>query len=151
MKKIAALAGAGAMLLAMAGPALGGLDWFGGSSSLTVRNSALVINKTETEAETGDNETGGGGFIWTGNAYASALVGNDVNNTFVAGCDCYDDVTVRNSAFVYNNTETEAETGDNETGGGRRHRRGGGGVIFTGNAGATSVVTSFVNWTSVGI
>jgi len=153
MKKLTALAGAGAMLLGMAGPAFAGLsDWFGGSSSLTVRNSALVINKTETEAETGDNETGGGGFIWTGNAYASALVGNDVNSTFVAGCDCYDDVTVRNSAFVYNNTETEAETGDNDTGGGRHHsRHGSGGVIFTGNAGATSVVTNFVNWTSVGI
>jgi hypothetical protein len=159
MKRIAAIAGAGAMLLGMAGPAFGIFwgDW-GSDSQLTVNNHAYVINKTETEAETGDNETGGshptfsffggggggsqGGAIFTGNAGATAMVGSDVNRTVVAGCDCYDMVTINNGAFVYNKTETEAETGDNETGGG--------GWIMTGNAGASSMVQNFVNWTMVG-
>lgn len=150
MKRIAALAGAGALLLSMAGPAFGGFDWFGSDSSLTVNNHALVINKTETEAETGDNESSGG-WIMTGNAGATSLVGNQVNYTEVWGCDCYDDVTVNNGAFVYNDTETEAETGDNDTGGSRRRRhRSSGGAIFTGNAGATSVVENLVNFTLIG-
>ena len=153
MKKAIALASAGALLLAstgfvMAGRRHGGRG--GSDSELNVYNGALVINKTETEAETGDNDTGGGGFIWTGNAGATSMVLNDVNWTAV-GCDCYDEVTVLNLAFVYNDTETEAETGDNDTGGGRRHRRGGhGGTIFTGSAGATSMVSNFVNTTLVG-
>jgi len=150
MKRIAALTGAGALLLGMAVPALAG-HYRRGSDELTVLNLGVVVNNTETEAETGDNEAGSKGWIMTGNAGAGASVFNDVNYTAVAGCGCYDDVKILNGAFVWNDTETEAETGENEVGGGHHHRRSrGGGMIFTGDAGATSAVSNFVNTTLVG-
>jgi hypothetical protein len=152
MKRYAALAGAGALLLSMAGPALGWGGHHRSKDELKIANLAVVVNKTETEAETGENMVMGKGLIMTGNAGATAYVGNDVNYNAVAGCGCYDEVKIFNGALVWNDTETEAETGENMVMGGRKTRRHhrSGGTIITGNAGATSVVENFVNWNMVG-
>lgn len=144
MKKLAALAGAGAMLLGMAVPAFG---WWGGGSALNIYNDATVTNRTYTKAYTGNNGVGGmfGGSIFTGAAGATALVANDVNSSVVATCDCYDEINIYNGASVYNKTYTRADTGDNGVGG-----MFGGGWVGTGAAGATSVVDNLVNFTLVG-
>jgi hypothetical protein len=147
-KKIAALAGAGVLLLSMAGPAFGIFDWGGSSSELNIYNGASVTNRTYTKAYTGDNGIGGmfvKGSIWTGAAGATALVANDVNSSVVASCDCYDTINIYNGASVYNKTYTKADTGDNGVGG-----MWNGGWIHTGGAGATSVVDNLVNFSLVG-
>ena len=152
MKKLAAIAGAGAMILAMAGPALG--TYYGGynTSELDIHNSAFVMNNVTTKAYTGDNEVGGkilfgwGGKIETGNALAGSYSLNDVNST-LAGCNCYDDVDIHNHAFVSNRLYTKADTGDNEIGG----MFVGGGWIDTGNAGSESVVDNLVNFSVLGL
>ncbi len=151
IKKVLAIAGAGAILLSMAGPAFGwGWSW-GGSNDLDIDNHAFVVNKVYTRADTGDNSIGGryvfGGSIRTGAATAGTDVLNDVNSSFV-GCDCVDgDVDIDNGAFVYNRVKTRADSGDNRIGG----KFVGGGSITTGAAGAGSIVTSLVNYSVVGM
>ena len=82
MKKALALAGAGAMLLAVAGPALG--CWWCGSNDLNINNGASVINNVTTQASTGYNGVGGfGGRIRTGGAGATSVVDSLVNFTMV--------------------------------------------------------------------
>jgi len=119
-------------------------------SKLMVSNMARVTNEVETEAETGENALYGkyvrGGRIVTGSANAASVLTNDVNRT-EAGCDCYDNVKVRNRASVDNYLETEADSGDNEISARRSLR---GGMIRTGNAGAASDVMNVVNTVMLG-
>jgi len=135
MKKIAALIGAGAMLLSVAVPALAVYRPPRRLSS----NLAIVTNTTTAEAYTGGNSVGnnstvgqyGGGNsagatqtnnvgITTGAAEADAT-GVVVANTKV-GCGCYQPTCGRcgsgdsNTAFVKNNTEAYAGTGGNSVG-----------------------------------
>jgi hypothetical protein len=149
MKKALALAGAGALLLTMAGPAFGNWWWMGGND-VDIDNHAFVMNDVYTKADSGDNSIGGkyvwGGSIRTGAATAGSTVGNDVNSSFV-GCACDKDVDIDNHAFVMNDVYTKADSGDNSIGG----KCVGGGTIVTGAAGAGSVVTNFVNWSTIGL
>jgi len=153
VKKLVALTGAGAMLLATAGPALAYRHyhhWWSRSDDVSISNYASVYNTVYTQADTGDNRIGGrcvlGGEIETGTATAKSDVLNQVNSNEVS-CGCDGDVGVRNSARVRNTVTTRADTGDNSVGG----RMVFGGAIGTGNAGATSIVTSVVNTNLVGL
>ena len=148
MKKALALAGAGVILLSMAGPSFGtGGGWWGGDD-VNIYNRASVINNVVTQASTGYNSVGGllvCGRIRTGAAGATAIIGNDVNLNQV-GCDgCDGDVEIHNNAYVRNNVLTQASSGYNRVGGLLV-----GGMIRTGAAGATSMVTNFVNTNIVG-
>jgi len=148
MKKALALAGAGAMLLAVVGPTFG--FWWGGNE-VEIDNHAKVYTKVYTTADSGDNEIGGkmvfGGKIVTGAATAGSEVYNDVNSS-VLGCkDCSGSVEIDNHARVYTKVYTKADSGDNEIGG----KIVGGGKIITGAAGAGSLVTNIVNFTMVGV
>jgi len=134
MKKIAALIGAGAMLLSVAGPAFAHRSYHQQTG-----NVAIVTNTTVADAYTGENsvgnstkvgQLGGGNFagatqtnnvsINTGAANADAT-GVVVANTKV-GCGCYQPTCGRcgsgdsNTAFVKNNTEAYAGTGGNSVG-----------------------------------
>ncbi|MFC1727295.1 hypothetical protein ACFL0Y_02110 [Patescibacteria group bacterium] len=148
VKKIASLAGAGALLATMAVPAFG--MWFG-SNDVNIGNWAVVKTKVSTKADSGDNYLGGmmvyGGSIRTGAAGATSLVTNDVNETFVGCNDCDGDVNVGNWAVVKTRVRTKADTGDNYLGG----MCVGGGSIVTGAAGALSDVWSVVNYSMVGV
>lgn len=149
--KLVTAGAAAALFASSAMPALAfGGDWgWGGRSNdeLTLRqkNTAVVVNSVETEANSGDNEIGGGKLVFqkTGDAMAAAEVTTMANSNVagVAGCGCFDDVTIkqRNSAFVFNKVETEANTGDNEIGGGRFVMQ------KTGDALAASSVATIVN------
>ena len=147
VKKLIA-AGAGALMLAST-PAFA-WHWWGGSDDLTVSNHAWVKNTVITTADTGDNSIHGkyvfGGDIDTGDALAGADVLNQVNYTEVAGCDCFDDVTIRNRAGVRNFVYTSADTGDNSIHGKLVF----GGDIDTGDALAGAFVTNVVNTNIVG-
>ena len=154
MKKALALAGAGALLLSVALPVLGycmGPFCFGDDGGdLTIDNCARVYTKVYNKADTGDNSIGGkyvrGGSIKTGAADATARVYNDVNSS-VIGCDCIDgDISIDNHARVKTRVYNKAYTGDNSIGG----RCVSGGRIRTGDAGATALVDSLVNFTMVG-
>ena len=150
MKKALALAGAGAILLSVAGPAFG-MFWWMGSDDVTIGNMAIVSNKVTTKADSGDNSIGGkcvfGGTIRTGAASAYSNVGNEVNGSRIACVGCDGDVDIHNNmGFVTNRVWTKAASGDNRIGG----MFVGGGSITAGAAGATSIVTNFVNPTVVG-
>ena len=121
MKKIAALIGAGAMLLSVATPAFGW--WWGGSDNTAyVNNSAVAVANTGGNSQSnvadvvfggGVNVNGANGnrTIYTGDAdaYAGALV---VANTHVGCTLCgvpHDD----DIAGVNNGASAGAYTGDN--------------------------------------
>lgn len=146
MKKIASLVGAGALVLGMAIPtfAFGG-GWFDWSSSeATVKNYAWVDTNTSTSANTGWNISMKswffGGTVETGGAFAGSDISNRVNWNSI-GCDCYDDLYVKNFADVDTNTSTSANTGWNDSFGGS---------VFTGGAEAQGLVSSVVNTNIVG-
>lgn len=149
MKKALALAGAGAMLLAVVGPAFGTFWWMG-SDDVTIGNYAMVFNDVSNKADSGDNSIGGmcvfGGSIKTGAATANAYVGNDVNGSAVGCVGCDGDVDIHNFAFVTNDVHNKADSGDNRIGG----KFVGGGSITTGTAGASSIIENFINWSVVG-
>ncbi len=152
-RKLAALAGAGALLLSVAGPAFAGFPYYHPkpSGGIDIDNHAFVLTKVSTTADSGDNEIGGkivkNGTIVTGAAGALAAVSNDVNSS-VLGCKrCTGSVDIDNHAFVSTKVYTKADSGDNEIGG----KIVKGGLISTGAAGATSIVDQFVNYTQVGI
>lgn len=162
VKKIAAVGASAVMFLASATPAFATWDWwdwFHSEDTLVVHNEDTdVTANVWTKANTGGNEvTGGehhgwwwwhhggeeGGSVETGNAQALAEVGQSVNLTDVAGCGCFDDVTVHNDdTDVLANVWTKANTGWNTVTGA--------GTIATGNAGAGSLVEQMVNVTVVG-
>ncbi len=135
MKKLASLAAAGALLLGMAAPVFG-CWWCGGGDDVTINNHAWVSSRVRTHANTGRNSTKFGGSIGTGPAAATAVVVNDTNYNEV-GCDCADDVTINNHAWVSSRVKTRANTGRNSTTFC--------GSIGTGAANASSIVTNLVN------
>ncbi len=142
VKKAIAFGAAGLMLLSVAGPAMG--MW-------NIHNYGLVSNSVRTKADSGDNMIGGmwvcGGSIRTGAASAYANVGNDVNSTGIGGCvGCFGG-NIYNGGVVSNWVKTKADSGDNMISGGMV----GSGSINTGAASATSVVTSFVNYSLIGM
>ena len=142
-KKIAALAGAGVLLLSMAGPAFGIFGLFG-SDDLVINNiNTSLVNRVMTSANTGLNSSLFGGLIMTGPAGATSMVTNGVNES-VVGCGCFDDVTINNTHTTLNSVvTTSANTGLNHGG-----MFGG---IGTGAAGATSMVSNWVNTSFVGM
>jgi len=130
MKKAIALAGAGAFLLGAVMPVLAGCQ---GGRCMRDRttwdvNVALVENEAEAEADTGDNEQYGtassfGGdaaasqVILTGNAVAGATAVTVANTDLSCRCrrdPCECKQNHVDFAWVENEAEAEAETGDNE-------------------------------------
>ncbi len=150
IKKALAIAGAGAVLLSMAGPAFGMGWWWMGGDDVTIRNVGTVNNTITNSANTGHNDIGGmcvhGGRILTGGASATANVGNDVNSNGIGCFSCDGDIDIYNTGLVNNRVTNRANTGYNHIGG----MFVGGGLISTGNAGASTLVTNFVNTNMVG-
>jgi len=179
-KKILVGLTSAALLASIAAPALA-TGCFGPwcfpqtSSDITVNlsNDANVSNDVVVVASTGDNEIGGGrtrsregssggsGLIMTGDAWAEAIVTNQVNSNdtkIEAPCaDCNGDVALNidSDANLSNRVKVIADTGDNELScgcgsSGGCHRggdRGGsrGGVIMTGDAGSYADILNIVN------
>lgn len=164
MKKAIALAAVAAFALS-ATPALA---WNFGGSDITVTNSssAYVSNDVNTSASTGGNDANGGykggngGWIMTGGALSTSIVGNDVNNNYVSvktNCGCKGDISVSNNSYkavVKNDVDTSAKTGYNDANGGAGSsgwlwwggsNGGNGGAIVTGNAVAGAQVGTFAN------
>lgn len=126
INKIAAIAGAGAILLASATPALakGNYNWFGGEY-----NSAVVLNSANSSANTGYNgqynqATGTfSGKVEVEHAYNTLSTGSAVSsataltaaNTQVgcSVCNFYMGGAKYNSAFVTNGAASAANTGYN--------------------------------------
>lgn len=150
MKKILAVAGAGAILLSVAGPAFGMGWWWSGGDGVDINNWARVRTSVTTKADSGDNDIGGmfvcGGSIRTGNVVARSYVTNDVNSSLVGCVGCEGDVDIENHARVYTRVYTKADSGDNKLGG----MLVGGGRIRTGDATAWSDAFSVVNLSVVG-
>ena len=148
MKKIAVLILVLAMGFAFANSAKA--TWFWSDDDLTISNWGMVSNDVFTKADSGDNSIGGafvnGGTIDTGNVTAVAQLTNNVNSSLVAGCNCFDDVTIRNGGMVFNDIYTKAYSGDNSIHG----MFVGGGLIDSGNAEAGSIIENVVNFTLVG-
>ena len=157
MKKIAALAGAGALLLSLAGPAFGcsifdgWTNCGGGSDDVTIHNKARVCTSVTTKADSGDNDIHGkyvwGGKIKTGLADATTWVKTQVNYNEVACPGCEGDVDIWNKAKVKTRVYTKADSGDNDIHG----KCVGGAKIKTGGATAYSDVMSLVNFNLVGV
>jgi len=152
LRKLAALAGAGALLLAVAGPALAwGYGGGGSSGGLDIKNWASVVTNVYTKADTGDNTISGfkvsGGKIRTGDAVASSGVYTEANTTLLSGCEDCGSVKINNGASVQTTVTTKADTGDNTISGFKVS----GGKIWTGGAEAGSLVNNVVNFTSVGV
>lgn len=150
MKKIAALVGAGALVLALVVPAMAYRGRTTGRVEIE-NEDVTVVNKVETKADTGDNSIGGkcvgGGSITTGNASAISMVYNDVNTSEIACRGCRGNVEIENEdVTVRNRVETKADTGDNRIGG--KYVKSG--TIRTGVAYAYSDVYSLVNYSVVG-
>jgi len=134
------LSGVGALALLAAVGATSVSAW---SILSSTSNSAVVINDVEVEANSGDNSqrtsgrssTGGlmnsgdsavrgRNSMTTGDAYATAEVATEANND----CGCEGDMLLsssRNRAFVVNDVEVEAESGDNSQSTRGRSRTGG--------------------------
>lgn len=163
-KKLAVGAAGAALFLSAAVPAFAHGGWWHHHSEdeLTIENrNTNVTTTTFTAANTGLNYTGGGfdgggfdgfggggwhhrraGDIDTGDAVAISDVGVSVNYTEVAGCGCFDDVSVTNgNTNVTTRTVTLANSGLNRTGSGD---------IDTGDAVAMAYVVAAVNTTVVG-
>lgn len=159
-KKLAAGAVAGAALLAVVTPAFASRGYH--HHPRQEDELEIVIDNTDvdasvmTVANTGFNYAGGNsgprphghhgwgnrGDINTGNALAYSEVTQDVNYVSVAGCGCFDDVTVDiDNTDVDARVLTLANTGFNRTRGGD---------IDTGRAEAGSKVTQLVNTVVVG-
>lgn len=144
----------GVAFFAAATPALAG--WWS-NDELYVKNAdTYVKNVVDVKADTGDNEIGGkyvGGWFGkgpkmvTGDASAYLELSNVVNATSVAGCGCFDDVTVKNwDTTLKNYIDVKADTGDNEMHGYKVTA----GKIKTGNAAAAAVIANVVNTMSLG-
>ncbi|KKS12729.1 MAG: hypothetical protein UU67_C0043G0003 [Candidatus Daviesbacteria bacterium GW2011_GWB1_41_5] len=142
IKKLATVGAAGGLLLASAVPAFALFD-----DDLVIGqgNTAIVTNNVGANANTGLNGVGGGKFVMvkTGDALAIAGASTTANKNVavVAGCNCFDDVTVGqgNTAIVTNNVGANANTGLNGVGGGKIV------VVWTGGAQSQATVSNVVN------
>jgi len=149
MKKIAALVGAGALVLALVVPAMakGKKD-----SEVKIENeNTTVVTTVTTRANTGGNEVHGmcvrGGKIVSGEATAGSFVSSDVNSSEVGCKGCGGKVEIKNkNTTAVTGVTTRANTGNNEMGG----KYVSGGTIRTGDASAYSTVYSLVNYSVVG-
>ena len=156
----------------------GGNSADGGNAYNSVSGGSVYYSDDDNTAGNGRNKAvgGDGGFIYTGNAIATSLVVNDVNNTTTkikADCGCKGDITVtnKNKAYVTNAVITDADSGDNTADGGKAKNRvsggsvewssddniagndgnkahgGNGGEVWTGNADSLASVVNVVNTT----
>ena len=153
MKKIAALVGAGALVLALVVPAMArrGGGGGGGTSPSTggvdITNQASVTTTVSATADSGRNSIGGicvrGGNINTGRASSGSIAEVYVNTNKVKdGCTvCGSNVKVSNGATVNTTVSTTANTGYNSISG----MGVGGGSVSTGNANAESEAYVVVN------
>lgn len=132
IKRIAAIAGSTALLLATVAPVGATWGWGGWgqqSSDITVdvQNSAYLDVTTKAESETGDNwqnvsgkgKVTGVNDLLSGDAssFAYALVAaNQTTVDVLKDCGCKGDVdvTVGNRAMLDVYTKSESETGDND-------------------------------------
>lgn len=181
MKKIAAILGAGAMLLAIAGPAFARDSHHSQQGN---SNVAFVTNTTSSGAFTGNNGVGNGATVRKADVKGNVSVtgDNSVNtgaadslavgvvaaNT-VVGCstcnrrDSHSTSSTSNVAFVNNETTSVASTGDNAVGNGatiskadvggsqERHHRGGSSNGGVSVSGNNSVNTGAADSTAVGV
>ena len=151
MKRLIAIAGAGAMFLATATPAFAGDHrWFRmGGDYANVTNTAVAT------ANTGDNDQDnwgkGDNIMFTGDAYAGATAVT-IANTHVSDCGCRDLGLWfhKDRANVTNTAVATANTGDNDQdifGSRTRHHSRGGGdnYLETGMAGAEADAWTVVN------
>jgi hypothetical protein len=121
-----------------------GENWAGGSKGGKGGNGGDIGGGAEgsTTGNGGNGGNGGtGGTIETGNAHttAGAVTVANTNITRIGGegcgCEGGGDVKVknRNKAFVWNDLESKADTGDNKAGGSKGGKGGNGGDIEGGN------------------
>lgn len=147
MKKFAGLMGAIAMLLVVTAPAAA--FWWMGSDEATVKNYAWVKTDAKAKTNTGFNTvTGGmvgGGSVLTGAGFAGNSLTTQVNTNTV-GCNCYDDLYLKNKAGVRNEVSAKTNTGFNTVSGGFVM----GGFVGTGAGDAQNLVTTVVNTNVVG-
>jgi hypothetical protein len=165
MKKILMTLPAFALALALAAPV--SATWRSSNDELNVtsRNSANVTNNVDSWSSTGRNSVRGGSgdsTILTGLADSFAKSGTEANYNATdlrgAGCNCFDDVTVRSSnrATVTNNVSAESKTGGNVISGGyskpnvrsfghHSSRGSDDSLIHTGNAISTSESWTMLN------
>jgi hypothetical protein len=151
MKRLVAIAGAGAMLLSVATPAFA-LN-FGPvfTPSYKTTNVAIVSNTANANSNTGYNtQTGKSGFIGTGVAMSgsTAVV---VANTSAKDCNCTPKGDVTNSAMVGNTANASSNTGFNtQSSGPSLWSVGPGPAVMTGGAGSSAsswtVVNTSVSW-----
>ncbi len=159
--KVAALAGAGALLVATVAPSFAMWDWHMPSVNTTT-NTAYVTTNTSSSASTGGNvQTAGSNShqaIYTGDAESSSNSLTVVNAAVGCGCttDTHSKTTnkVTNTAFVTSNTSSGASTGGNvqlsTTTNSRHHEEhksntGSSQFVSTGYAGSSSTSMTFVN------
>lgn len=171
IKKIAITGAAAGILLSSVVPAFAGRDYRGDRDSqskieisnddVNVSSGALTIANTGLNMVDGNmmpqmnfrdkhHSSNEGGYIFTGDAGASATVLNDVNYNQIDPCGgvCRDrnggvDIEIDNDdTNVRTGVATVANTGANMVRGQ--------GMIMTGAAGASSVVTSLVNTNIIG-
>ena len=153
MKKIAALIGAGAMLLSVAGPAFGA--W----------NYARVNNSSGAEAVTGSNsQNSSAGVAYTRGS--SANVGSTGTRSIVTGDACADSTAVTvantnvfsgwtmNTAYVGNDSYALALTGSNNQNDSASTAYSFGSSAYTGSTGNSHVTTGYAGadsdaWTVV--
>ena len=129
IKKIAALAGAGAMLLAVAGPAFAVVPGFWGTGSkdvAIVNNGASAVASTGGNGQgnsatvkkagvTGDVEVSGNNNMTTGEAQADATA-VVVANTHIGCSTCGWSLGHKDVAVVNNGAQAGSLTGDNGQG-----------------------------------
>ncbi len=136
--------GAGAMLLGMAAPSFAfwpPMPPMPKPTEATVKNYAHVDTTLNTMVNTGWNKTMGWfSSVTSGAASALESVKNQVNYN-VIGCDCYDDLYVKNMAHVDTTLNTNVNSGFNSTFGGK---------VISGEAGVMSAVENVVNTNVVG-
>ena len=145
MKKLASLMGAGAMLLGMAVPAFAGTFSFPWptpkTTEATVKNYAHVGTTLNTTVNSGWNKTMGWfGSVTSGAASALESVTNQVNFNQI-GCNCSDDLYIKNMAGVKATLNTNVNSGFNSSFGG---------MVTSGAAGVMSAVENVVNTNIVG-
>lgn len=122
-----------ALAFALAASADAWTQWSDDDLDVSNYNKARINQDVDADSDTGDNRLSRGD-ITTGRADALADADIDVNRNEAvvrAGCDCYDDVTVRNTNRMYidQDVDADADTGDNSVGSKHskttRHSRGG--------------------------
>lgn len=152
MKRLVAIAGAGAMLLAVVTPAFAAEDHgFKPVAPVTsLTNSATVSNAASATSSTGGNVQQGGGYMWTGNAGSVANAVVVANTTVVVGGKL--PTNIANAAYVENYAAAVSATGGNVQSAptpsrGDRSERPTSLKLFTGDAGSTSNAWSVVNTT----